>query len=226
MRSPRLLAVLTAAALAGCADGVSTQTTSVPSTPADVVEATPAPGASAPAASSSAPAPPPTDPDPAPAAPAAAEAPASADVTLKRLTWDQFRTQVATNPNAKYTMVDAWATWCGPCKENFPHLVEMHKKFADKGLAVASLSFDDREDADAVAEAEKFLREQGATFTNVLLDEDFGVGNEKLDINGIPAVFLYGPDGKEVRRYTGDDPNNQFTYEQVEKDVAAMLEAQ
>lgn len=229
MRPSRLLAWLTLAALAGCADSVSTQTTSVPATPADVVEATSDTAAPAPAPKA----------DPAPAAAptiAAAELPklpepeaaqpAADGVSLQRLSWDQFRQRVATNPAAKLTIVDAWATTCGPCKENFPHLVAMSKKYADKGLAAVSLTVDDREDAQAVAEAEKFLREQGATFTNVLLDEDFGVGFEKLDINAIPAVFLFGPDGQEVKRYTLDDPNNQFTYEQVEKDVAAMLEAQ
>ena len=72
--------------------------------------------------------------------------------------------------------------------------------------------------------AEKFLQEKKAVFTNVLLDEDYGDGFDKLDINAIPAVFLFGPDGKEVKRFTMDDPNNQFTYEEVEKEVVALLE--
>ena len=50
-------------------------------------------------------------------------------------------------------MVDAWATWCGPCKENFPHVVEMHQKYAGKGLAVVSLSLDDRDKPEKVDEA-------------------------------------------------------------------------
>ncbi len=69
-----------------------------------------------------------------------------------------------------------------------------------------------------------FLREKKANFTNYLLDEEPGVGFEKFGVNAIPAVFLYGPDGKEVKRFTMDDPNNQFTYEDVEKTVAALLE--
>ena len=47
---------------------------------------------------------------------------------------------------------------------------------------------------------------------------------EKLKINAIPAVFVFGPDGKEVKRFTMDDPNNQFTYDEVEKAVVALLD--
>ena len=145
-------------------------------------------------------------------------------IKLESLKWSQFKERLASNKPAKYTLVDAWATTCGPCKENFPHLVEMHQKYASKGLAVISLSLDDPTDAKAVAEAEKFLKEKKAVFTNVLLDENYGDGFEKLNINTIPAVFIFGPDGKEMKRFTMDDPNNQFTYDEVEKEVIALLE--
>jgi thiol-disulfide isomerase/thioredoxin len=144
-------------------------------------------------------------------------------VTLRHLRFDEFRSKVATNPKAKYTLVDVWDTTCGPCKKNFPHLVDMHRRFAAEGLAVVSLSLDDPTNAKQVKDAEQFLKEQKAYFTNVLLDEEHGVGYERLDINTIPAVFLFGPDGKEVKRFTMDDPDNQFTYDEVEKTVATLL---
>ena len=142
-----------------------------------------------------------------------------AEVKLARLTWKQFQERLAANKAIKYTIVDAWSTTCGPCKENFPHLVAMHQKYAKQGLAVISLSLDDPSDKAAVTEAERFLKDKKAAFTNVLLDENFGEGFEKLNIGAIPAVFVYGPDGKEVKRFTMDDPNNQFTYEEVEKAI-------
>ena len=145
-------------------------------------------------------------------------------VKLEKLNWTQFQQRVA-NSKVKYTIVDAWSTTCGPCKENFPHVIEMNRKYGPKGLAFISLSLDDPSDKNAVAEAERFLKEKKAVFTNVLLDESFGDGFDKLNINGIPAVFIYGPDGKEVKRFTMDDPNNQFTYEDVEKTVANLLGA-
>jgi len=154
---------------------------------------------------------------------AAADESGAAEVKLERLNWKQFQTRLAANKDIKYTIVDAWSTTCGPCKENFPHLVEMHRKFAKRGLAVISLSLDDPSDKAAVTEAERFLKDKKAAFTNVLLDENFGEGFERLNINAIPAVFVYGPDGKEVKRFTMDDPNNQFTYDEVEKAVSALL---
>jgi len=152
------------------------------------------------------------------------ESGSTGEVKLERLNWKQFQERIAANKQFKFTIVDAWSTTCGPCMENFPHLVEMHRKFSNKGLAVISLSLDDPTDKAAVAEAEKFLKAKKAAFTNVLLNENFGEGFEKLNINVIPAVFIFGPDGKEVKRFTMDDPNKQFTYDEVEKAIANLLD--
>jgi thiol-disulfide isomerase/thioredoxin len=149
----------------------------------------------------------------------------SGEVKLERLNWSKFQERLRENQKIKYTLVDAWSTTCGPCKENFPHVLEMHKKYAGKGLQVVSLSLDDPDDDAAIKEAEKFLRSKKSTITNVLLDEGSGGGFEKLNINAIPAVFVYGPDGKEVKRFTMDDTKNQFTYDEVEKAIVALLDA-
>jgi thiol-disulfide isomerase/thioredoxin len=156
--------------------------------------------------------------------------PASADdappeaVTLVPVKYDAFLARIAANKKAKLTVVDAWATWCGPCKENFPHLVEMHRKYADKGLAAVSLSLDDYDKPKKVAEATAFLVEKKATFPNYILEETPDDAFEKLDLTAIPAVFLYGPGGKLIKRFTLEDVNNLFTYEQVEEAVKAYLD--
>jgi len=145
------------------------------------------------------------------------------EIKLESLKWPQFKERLAARKPAKYTLVDAWATTCAPCKENFPHLVRMHQEYASKGLAVISLCLDDATDKKAVSEAEKFLKEKNAVFTNVLLDENYGEGFDKLDVNTIPAVFIFGQDGKELKRFTMDDPSHQFTYDQVEKYLIDLL---
>jgi thiol-disulfide isomerase/thioredoxin len=160
---------------------------------------------------------------PAPAASSAKVPAPERTVTLERVTYDELFKRIAAKKDAKFTIVDVWASWCGPCKENFPHVVEMHKKYAGKGLAVVSLSFDDPAQSKQVEEAKAFLNEKKAVFTNYLLNEEQGVGFEKFGVNSIPAVFLYGPDGKEIKRFTMDDPNNQFTYDEVKKTVEDLL---
>jgi thiol-disulfide isomerase/thioredoxin len=146
-------------------------------------------------------------------------------VKLERLNWSQFQARLRENQKIKYTLVDAWSTTCGPCKENFPHVLKMHEKYAEKGLQVVSLSLDDPDDDAAIKEAQKFLESKKSTIINILLDEGSGGGFEKLNINAIPAVFIYGPDGKEVKRFTMDDTKNQFTYDEVEKAITALLDA-
>lgn len=157
------------------------------------------------------------------AAYAASAAPADAEVKLEKVKFDDYLARIAANKGAKITIVDAWATWCGPCKENFPHLVDMHKKYARHGLAVASLSLDDPDQPKKLAEALAFLKEKGATFPNFYLAESTEAAFDRLNISAIPAVFMFGPDGKEIKRFTLEDVDHPFTYEQVEEAVREKL---
>lgn len=147
------------------------------------------------------------------------------EVILTPVKYDALLSKIAANKKAKLTIVDAWATWCVPCKENFPHVVEMHKKYADKGLVVVSLSLDEADKPKKIAEATAFLKEKKATFANYVLDESTDAAFDKLNITAIPAVFLFGPDGKEVKRFTLDDTSKSFSYDDVEKAVEKLLAA-
>jgi len=150
-------------------------------------------------------------------------APAETEVKLDTVKFDVMIKRIASK-RAQLTVVDAWATWCGPCKENFPHLVEMNKKYGGKEINFASICLDDPTKPKKVTEALDFLKGAKAEFTNYLLDESQDDAFEKLDISAIPAVFMFGPDGKEIRRFTLEDVNNQFTYDQVETAVKEFLD--
>jgi thiol-disulfide isomerase/thioredoxin len=150
---------------------------------------------------------------------------ATAEVKLVPVKWEGYLKQIASHKDAKLIVVDAWATWCGPCMENFPHLVEMHHKYADKGLVAVSLSMDDYDQPKKVAAATKFLREKKAVFTNLIIEARMDDTFDNLKLNGvIPAVFLYTPDGKELKRFTLEDPDKGFTYADVETFVKDYLE--
>ena len=96
----------------------------------------------------------------------------------------------------KVVLVDFWATWCGPCRMTIPGLIEMHQKYGDKGLVVLGLT---NEKSDVVA---KFAREKGIPYT-------LCVGTESefsnYEVDGIPSLWLIGPDGVVVDHVVGFD---------------------
>ncbi|MCS6852377.1 MAG: TlpA family protein disulfide reductase [Gemmataceae bacterium] len=142
-------------------------------------------------------------------------------VDLKVVKLDQF-IQALESYKGKIVVVDIWASWCVPCKKEFPHLVELHQKRAKEGVVCVSLTVDT---PDAKETALEFLRSKGATFPNFLLDEPEEVWGNKWKIKGIPVVLVYGRDGELARKFDYDDPDNQFTYDDVNKFLDTLLAA-
>jgi thiol-disulfide isomerase/thioredoxin len=110
----------------------------------------------------------------------------------------------------KVVVVDAWATYCPPCMRDFHHLVELHKQYGRDKVACVSLSFDFGDDAkleELQPRIQAFLDRQGATFDNILSSETWDELYKKFDFAAVPAVFVYGEDGKLVARvdHSGDD---------------------
>lgn len=105
----------------------------------------------------------------------------------------------------KVVLVDCWATWCAPCVKKFPHVVELHKKYAEKGLVCVSVSMDkfglDDDEYDK-SKIVKFLKEKGAAFPNFIVSEPKkdGAELEKIlgDFTAIPYMVIYDRTGKRV----------------------------
>lgn len=146
----------------------------------------------------------------------------SSSIDLVPLTLDQWHAEIA-GFEGKIVVSDMWATWCIPCIEKFPHMVELSHRYADRGVQFISTSLDDPTDNEAIAYAREFLVEQHATFPNYLINENITDTFEGLDLMSIPAVFIYGRDGELRYRLTADDPNNQFTDQDVEDAIEGLL---
>lgn len=121
------------------------------------------------------------------------------------------------------TVVDFWASWCSPCIERFPHMVEMHHKYKNRGVNFISLNFDEQGDQESINWANDFLRRTQAVFPNYHMDENMTDAFEKLDLLGLPAVRIYATDGTEIHRLSGDNPYKQFTDKDVETAVLGLL---
>lgn len=131
--------------------------------------------------------------------------------------WEAKRIQY----QPKIVVVDVWAMWCVSCIERFPEMVRLHERYKDHNVQFVSMNLDDREDTQSLKIAEKFLKKMNATFDHFRMDENLLVAFEKIDLIGIPAVLIYDESGHEKYRLTGDNPNKQFTDEDIE---AALLE--
>jgi thiol-disulfide isomerase/thioredoxin len=94
----------------------------------------------------------------------------SVEVSLTPVTFEQWQQELAAL-EGRIVVVDMWATWCVPCVERFPKMVELFHEYSPRGVTFVSMCLDDREDADAIAFAREFLDKQKAVFANFLMDE-------------------------------------------------------
>jgi cytochrome c biogenesis protein CcmG, thiol:disulfide interchange protein DsbE len=113
-------------------------------------------------------------------------------------------------------MLNVWATWCIPCREEMPALEALHRQFAAQGLRVVGVSID----ASGVrGDVQHFIDEHDITFT-IVHDPAERVTRAFRTI-GVPETFLIDRDGTVVRRWIGKfDP----LAEDVLRDVRAALE--
>jgi len=129
------------------------------------------------------------------AAPPSAPAPIKADAA-------QIHAAIG-KPGASAVLVNVWATWCAPCREEFPDLMHVAREFSGQGLRTVLVSTDFEGEEDG---ARRFLSEHGVDFDTYIKtgkDEEF-VNGLSADWSGaLPATFVYDAQGRLVRFWEG-----------------------
>lgn len=106
-----------------------------------------------------------------------------------------------------YVLLDFWAAWCSPCREENPNLVKNYQKYHDKGFEIFGVSFDKTKEAWV-----KAIHTDNITWPQVSDLEGWdNKAGKKYGIRSIPANFLIGPDGKIVSKdLRGEELQNKL----------------
>ncbi|HEY1435223.1 MAG TPA: TlpA disulfide reductase family protein [Thermoanaerobaculia bacterium] len=112
----------------------------------------------------------------------------------------------------KVVVVNFWATWCVPCREEFPDLVRLEKAYRARGVAVLGVSIDLPKDMPKI---EKFLATHKPDFPNFVKraggdDQDFIDAVDPKWGGELPFTVLYGRDGKKARVLSGRQSSADF----------------
>jgi thiol-disulfide isomerase/thioredoxin len=117
-------------------------------------------------------------------------------------------------------LVNAWATWCKPCKEEMPNLLRLNKVHKNDPFKFILVSADDFDQLDTVVKP--MLKSLGVGFTTYIVNDSSDnafISGMNADWNGaLPTSFIYSKEGKLMSMLTGER-----SYEQFEKAVAGLL---
>ena len=98
----------------------------------------------------------------------------------------------------KAVLVNFWATWCPPCREEIPGLIDLQDRYGAKGFTVLGVDL-----AESRVRVQSFVKKIGINYP-VVLDSDQAVG-ERFRIVGIPTSYLFDAQGKRLGEYHAYD---------------------
>jgi thiol-disulfide isomerase/thioredoxin len=119
--------------------------------------------------------------------------PALANLSMKQIDGAPLR---LADYKGKVILVDFWASWCPPCREEIPHFVEWQRQYGDMGLQVIGVAMDDDP-----KDARKASRELGINYPVVVGSAE--LANHFGGILGLPTNIVIGRNGEIVARRAG-----------------------
>ena len=112
----------------------------------------------------------------------------------------------------KYVLIDFWASWCSPCRQAFPHMREVYKKYKGDRFEIYSISID--EDKAAWLKA---VKEEKNPWLQSL--DNKNISQKGFAVTGVPSTFLVDPQGKIIAKEVGYEPNGEGAMDKKLKEL-------
>jgi len=123
---------------------------------------------------------------------------AIANAEIRMLDGTSFK---MSDKKGKVVLINLWATWCGPCREEMPELIAMHDKYKDKDFEVIGLDTDEEETKEMI---EEFAKEMNLNYPLGYADRNMFMQFVRLTgLQGIPQSVLVNREGKMTGIFTG-----------------------
>lgn len=119
-----------------------------------------------------------------------------------------LRTAAAGRP----VVVNLWASWCGPCRQEMPLLNRLHEQYRKAGFTLLGVSVDDKPQA-----AQEMARQLGVGFP-VLFDSEKQV-SRRYDVDAMPTTLIIDREGKVRYIHRGYRPGYEARYEEQIKEL-------
>jgi thiol-disulfide isomerase/thioredoxin len=104
----------------------------------------------------------------------------------------------------KYVLVDFWASWCSPCRQEIPNLIALYEKYKDKEFLVLGVAVQDK-----IEDSQKAISDMQIPYPQILNSEK--IATNIYGIDALPETILFAPDGTIIARgLHGKDIDNQL----------------
>ena len=117
------------------------------------------------------------------------------------------RTIKLSDYRGKVLVIDFWATWCPPCRQETPQLARLARENRDRGLEVIGMHIDDR-GRSSPEDIRKFIDSYGIAYTVGMATDDMFVAYLGAGDDTIPQTLVFGRDGRLIKHLIGYSPSH------------------